>query len=154
MKTLQAAILLSGSILLFSPPAKLQASIAPAGVDGVQAFFGSQGTGYQDDDPLYGPWTPASTPGPSGYPVAAPLPGVPTPPPPTPITYPGSFGQPFQTTGAVSNFTDFPFTPTSFGTTKIVDVVNPAGTNVWDAAITGVLRLAQSAARPATRTSS
>jgi hypothetical protein len=68
---------------------------------GVQAYFGSQGAGYEASDPVVSPWT-APPAGP--YASGLPLPGVPGAP--VPLVYPSPAGSPFGGAGHTSNFND------------------------------------------------
>lgn len=107
------------------------AAITPFG-SGVDAYFGSQGTVYQDANPLT--LTPFTSPGTAPlYPVGSPLPSVPAPPTPL-VTTP--FGNPFQGAPSTSLFNDG-LPPATFAEAKslITDNFNPAGTSVADAAI-------------------
>ncbi|MEI8196225.1 MAG: PEP-CTERM sorting domain-containing protein [Phycisphaerae bacterium] len=106
-----------------------QATIAPVG-SGVDAFFGSQGTGYMASNPSYVFTPPASGP---LYVAGTPLPGVPAPPTPMVTT---AFGNPFQVISSTSFFSDgLPLTTRTVAASKIVDNYNPVGTLVQDAAI-------------------
>jgi hypothetical protein len=95
---------------------------------GVDAYFGSQGTGYQDADPSsLLPFTPPAT-GPL-YPAGSPLPNV-----PSVVTPLG--GNPFQGTPWISTFNDgLPPAALAAAGSKITDNFNSGGTLVEDVSI-------------------
>jgi len=98
---------------------------------GVQAYFGSQGAGYEASDPVGSTWT---APGAGPYTPGSPLPNLPAVP--TPIVFPSPQGNTFGgPTGDTSTFNDaFVGGPTT-ATSNIAANFNASPTVVSDAYI-------------------
>jgi hypothetical protein len=99
---------------------------------GVQAYFGSQGTGYQASNPLVAFTPPGSAP---LYPTGAVLPNLPAMPVPPAFTYPSAVS--YQVGGgSTSVFNDLlPPSANTTATSIIADSYNPAPTLTSDASV-------------------
>ena len=105
-------------------------SISQAG-SGMKAYFGSQGTAYQDSDPTGAVFT---SPPVGPYTAGSPLPNLPLTP--APLVYPGGYGIPFAGGGQFSSFNDnLGAGVSTIAQSLIDDSFNPGGTLTQDATV-------------------